>query len=239
MQGDKRSEGCQRQKHVEDECHGGAQEGYARESLLKNIGEGDKHERRTRVGADAYGKGGRENHQAGKYGHHAVYHTDFHGCGEQGRASFEVRGVCADTAHGNTERIERLTQSSEKHLASDLAEVGLQEEGDATTGTWQKARCHHHYEEQDEECGHEQFGHTLYAFLHATRHHQMGDDKKDSSPENRLPGVGGEIAEVLREIIRSAVHLTHGSAKDILQAPARHHGIVAGDEKAREHSQET
>ena len=87
----------------------------------------------------------------------------------------EIRGIGTQASHGDAERIERLTQCSEKHIGIELAEVRMKQIGNALIRIRQQARTHHDDKQQDEQGGHHRLGSTLYALAHTTHNDNMGE----------------------------------------------------------------
>ena len=170
-----RRQGCQRQQHEEQQRHDVAHNGHGGKSLLEDVGQRDEDERRTAVGTDAYGEGCRENHEAGQDSHQTV--DDGYLRGRLGQVGMfrEIAGVGTQTAHGYGQRIERLAQRTEEHVAVDLCEVGLKQELNALVGSGQHARRPHDDEQQHEERRHEHLRRPFYAVAHAVFYDEVGD----------------------------------------------------------------
>ena len=84
--------------------------------------------------------------------------------------------------------------------------------------------------------GHKQLRRTLDAAPHATGYHQMREHKYRHRPQNRAQRRCREVGEVTRNVCRIAPHLPRRRSEDVLQAPSRHHSIVAGDEESCENA---
>jgi len=149
-----------------------------------------------------------------------------------------IGSIRAYTSHRDAERIERLSQRTEKHPFVQLAEVGFEQEFYAPFGSGQQARRHHNDQQQDEERGHHQFGGFLNATPYAMNDDIMSEQQYGRQPENRPYGVCRECLEIALYIVGIAMKLTHDRRVDILQAPSRHHSVIACDEKSGNHAEQ-
>ena len=122
----------------------------------------------------------------------------------------------------------------------DLAEVGTEQEEQPLLRTGQADGADRKDNHQDEEQRHQELRRTLDALLHATHDHKVGQHKETGCPddwEHRLLQEGGEGgAEVRCSLSGEAVG---ARLDDELQCPACHHGVVAQDEKACQHAEES
>ena len=66
---------------------------------------------------------------------------------------------------------------------------------------------------------------------------EMRDTKYRHCPHYRFDGIGREIDEILFEILRVSIKMSHKRCIYILQTPSRHHCIIACDEKSSEYTQ--
>ena len=73
--------------------------------------------------------------------------------------------------------------------------------------------------------------------LHPAHHDEMSEQDKGHGPQRRLPGIGRERAEIAEHVAGVAVELSQQRGKQILQAPACHHGIEAQDDGRGENAQ--
>ena len=236
VEGHERRKGRQREQGIEQQGDGPAHKGHRGESHVEDVGQGDKDERGAAVGVHAHGEGCGEYHQSGKHGHQRVDHGHLQGRLEQIGLPREVGGIGADATHGDAERIERLPQRTQKHAAIHLAKVRFEQEGDAFSGPGKQAGGHHDDEQKDEKCGHEQLGGSLYASAHTVDNHEMGDEKDGDRPEDRPHGITRKLVEIPGHKVGIALQFAHHRSVDVLQAPARNHGIVARDDKPGEHT---
>ena len=67
----------------------------------------------------------------------------------------------------------------------------------------------------------------------------MSDYQESHCCDYWLDRMRGEICEILLHILRISIQSTHGGATYILQAPSRHNGIIASDEEACDHPEES
>ena len=128
----------QSQQRVESQGYDIAHNGHGGKSLLENIGQSDEDQRCSTVGADTYGEGCGENHQSGKDGYETVYKADLYGRLNKVCLAAEIAGVCAETAHSQGKRIERLSQRSKEHVAAHLRKIGHKEKLDSLASTRQQ-----------------------------------------------------------------------------------------------------
>lgn len=80
-----------------------------------------------------------EDHQSGENGHDGVDGTGLCGCIDEVRLARIVGGVGTDAAHGDAQRVETLSESTEEDPAVDLGKVGLEEKTDALP--WHLGAC--------------------------------------------------------------------------------------------------
>ena len=115
----------------------------------------------------------------------------------------------------------------------------MEEEGDALAGIGQHARGPDNHQQQDEQGGHHRLRGPFNAVAHAMQDDEMGDAQEEHGPENRFEGVAAELAEIGADVVGVAMQVAGDRGIQILQTPARHHGIVARDEKPRDDTEIT
>ena len=185
-----RREGGKRQQRIEHQTYDIAHHRHRRESLLEHVGQRDEDERRTRVGTNAHTEGRRKNHQSRKYGHDGVDDAYLYGRRAEVGLLAVVGGEGADAAHSDAQRVERLSEGSEKDVGRQLREVGLEQKLNAGPGIGQQARADHYHQQQYEQRRHEHLRCLLNAVAHAVAYHEVGHAQNHQRPEDGLVGVG-------------------------------------------------
>jgi hypothetical protein len=110
----------------------------------------------------------------------------------------------------------------------------MEEEVNAFHRSRQHAGGYDDDHEQDEEHRHKQLGGFLYAFLYAFRHHDVGYQNEDNSPDGRFEWIGDKRLEICCHIVGIALQMTERRSEEILKTPTSHNGIESKDDHRRE-----
>ena len=141
-----RHERCQRshrEQGIEKDGDDVTQTFDVAKGLLEHVRQGDEDQRGTAVGTDTHGEGSWEDDQTGQQRHEEVDDANLHGRGREVGVTGEITGVGADATHGDAQRIERLSQGTQEHVARDLREIWFEEKLDTLVGIRQHTRGPH------------------------------------------------------------------------------------------------
>lgn len=64
----------------------------------------------------------------------------------------------------------------------------------------------------------------------------MGHEQNGNSPQHGAEGRRREVLKILADVLRVAVKFAASRSENVLQTPARHHGIIARDDETRQHA---
>ena len=192
---------------------------------------------RAQIVRQAEGEDQRKDHQACEKGDHEVGSRDDHRFTGHVVVSGEVARVGEHRSHPQAQAEEGLTRRLGEHAQrEDLAEIRLEVEGVARTGSRQRRGEDGEAHDDQSQQRHQDDGAAL-----DSPSNPAGDDEDRDRHEQQVPAggipAGRDLAE---EAGRVAAEAGEQSVPGVAKGPARDHGVVGQDEKAtedKEHAQ--
>ena len=149
----------------------------------------------------------------------------------------EVGSVRAEATHAQAEREERLSHGAEEHVTIHFTEIRLQQELDAVTRSRQGDGADGQNDEQDKQHRHHDLRGLFDAFLYSLYHDEMGHQHERQHPQGGTPRVGRQVVEGGNEAVGCLPGKTVGGRlHDVVERPARHHGIIPQYQEACQHT---
>ena len=108
----------------------------------------------------------------------------------------EVGSVGAETAHGQTQGIECLTDGTQDNGGGDLREVGTKEEEDTIGEATHREGADDEDGDDEQEHGHHEFGESLDAVLHAAYDDEMDQQHEDDGIDDWFPRAADKVLEI-------------------------------------------
>ena len=130
-----------------------------------------------------------------------------------------------------------MAQGNQDAVNGQGAEIRGKQEADRFAEMTGGGGIAHHYQQQHQQCRHQDGRSTLKATLQATGYHQDNQRHKDGVPEQQQAGVTQQITEQgAYRVSRTTGEVTHGRVADVGSRPAADDGVERQNDKGREHT---